>query len=61
MLDSMTVKARMLFALGFSTLFAQAGGQRINAPRFWNDRGLSDWATPVAGLNVRPGQYSGKE
>ena len=60
-LDSMTAKAGMLFALGFSTLFAQTGGQRIEAPRFWNDRDLSDWATPVAGLNVRPGHYSEKE
>jgi mono/diheme cytochrome c family protein len=31
------------------------------APRAWNDRSLSDWATPVAGLNVRPGHYSEQE
>jgi hypothetical protein len=24
------------------------------APRTWDDKALSDWATPVAGLNVRP-------
>ncbi len=36
--------------------FAQSGAKRI-----WNDRDLSDWATPVAGLNVRPGHYSEKE
>ena len=60
-LDSMTAKAGMIFALGFSTLFAQTGGQKIDAPRFWNDHDLSDWATPIAGLNVRPGHYSEKE
>ena len=31
---------------------------KVEAPRFWNDRGLSDWATPIAALNVRPGHYS---
>ena len=39
----------------------QTGGRKIEAPRFWNDRELSDWATPVAGINVRPGHYSEKE
>jgi hypothetical protein len=33
----------------------------IEAPRFWNDHDLSDWATPVAGLNARPGHYSEQE
>jgi mono/diheme cytochrome c family protein len=33
----------------------------IQAPRFWNDRELADWATPVAGLNVRPGHFSERE
>ena len=33
----------------------------IEAPRFWNDRELADWATPVAGLNVRPGHFSERE
>lgn len=23
-------------------------------PRVWDDAALADWATPVAGLNVRP-------
>src|SRR5262245_26044090 len=34
---------------------------KIEAPRFWNDRELLDWATPVVGVNVRPGHYSEKE
>jgi hypothetical protein len=41
--------------------FAQSPGQLIQAPRFWNDHDLADWATPVAGLNVRPGHFSEKE
>jgi hypothetical protein len=28
------------------------------APRIWDDRALADWATPIAGLNVRPAHYS---
>jgi mono/diheme cytochrome c family protein len=48
-------------ALGLSAGFGQTGANLIYAPRFWNERDLSDWATPVAGLNVRPGHYSEKE
>lgn len=30
-------------------------------PRIWDDKALQEWATPVAGLNVRPGHYSAAE
>src|ERR1044072_3350223 len=30
-------------------------------PRTWDDAALADWATPVAGLNVRPTHISAKE
>jgi hypothetical protein len=30
-------------------------------PRIWDDAALADWATPVAGLNVRPLHYSSAE
>jgi hypothetical protein len=53
--------AGVLFALALSSAFAQPAGALIEAPRFWNDRDLAEWATPVAGLNVRPGHYSQKE
>ena len=33
----------------------------IQAPRFWNDRDLSEWATPLAALNVRPGHFSERD
>jgi mono/diheme cytochrome c family protein len=31
------------------------------APRIWDDAALVEWATPVAGLNVRPSHYSSAE
>jgi mono/diheme cytochrome c family protein len=34
---------------------------RIDAPHFWNDRELSDWATPLVGLDARPGHVSERE
>lgn len=57
----MKTEVGMLFLLGLGTALCQSGEPRIEAPRFWNDRDLADWATPVAGLNVRPGHYSEKE
>jgi hypothetical protein len=33
----------------------------IVVPRLWNDKDLKDWATPLAGLNMRPGFYSEAE
>ena len=32
-----------------------------NIPRTWDDAALADWATPVAGLNVRPTHMTAKE
>ncbi|MBZ5544269.1 MAG: hypothetical protein LAO07_11415 [Acidobacteriia bacterium] len=34
---------------------------RPNVPKTWDDAALADWATPVAGLNVRPTHMSEKE
>src|SRR5262245_61484611 len=31
------------------------------APKTWDELALRDWATPVAGLNVRPGHFSEEE
>jgi mono/diheme cytochrome c family protein len=44
-----------------SAAIAQTRDTRAQAPRFWNDRELADWALPVAGLNVRPGHFSEAE
>src|SRR5215467_3703332 len=30
-------------------------------PKTWDEAALADWATPVAGLNVRPTHISSKE
>jgi mono/diheme cytochrome c family protein len=51
----------LLIITAFASAFGQSNRPLIEAPRFWNDRDLSDWATPVAGLNVRPGHYSEQE
>ncbi|HET8546694.1 MAG TPA: hypothetical protein VFL57_01750, partial [Bryobacteraceae bacterium] len=32
--------------------------QQIAPIRVWDESALADWATPVAGLNVRPGHFS---
>jgi len=34
---------------------------RPTIPRTWNEADLAEWATPVAGLNVRPGHFSSEE
>jgi hypothetical protein len=37
-------------------------GQTVTPiPRTWDAKALADWATPVAGLNVRPGHFSEDE
>lgn len=33
----------------------------LHVPRIWDDAALAGWATPVAGLNVRPSHYSSAE
>lgn len=48
----------ILLTIALWSAFSHAQETVIQAPRFWNDRDLSNWATPVAGLNVRPGHYS---
>jgi mono/diheme cytochrome c family protein len=30
-------------------------------PRVWDETALADWATPIAGLNLRPGHFSAEE
>jgi hypothetical protein len=46
---------------GLAGVAAQSSGPAREAPRFWNDRELADWATPIAALNVRPGHFSERE
>lgn len=44
-----------------SCIYVGAAAQAMRAPRIWDDAALADWATPVAGLNVRPAHYSSAE
>jgi hypothetical protein len=56
------IKHCILFVtVALSGLFGQSDATLIHASRFWNDHDLAEWATPVAGLNIRPGHYSEKE
>lgn len=57
----MLLRAIVLCVLGAISASAQSSSSRIEAPRFWNDRELTDWANPVAGLNVRPSHFSERE
>ncbi|HQR07432.1 MAG TPA: hypothetical protein PLN21_11450 [Gemmatales bacterium] len=58
-------------ALAFVIMIAGASPQQcqdkvqpdatIVVPRLWNDKDLKEWATPLAGLNMRPGFFSEAE
>lgn len=47
--------------VGTLVLGCAIGAQSAGVPRIWDDAALADWATPVAGLNVRPAHYSSAE
>jgi hypothetical protein len=57
----MIKRAVGFFVFSLVSMFGQSDAKRIEPPRFWNDGDLSNWATPVAALNVRPGHYSEAE
>src|SRR5260370_29111520 len=57
----MNIRSSLFVTIAFSRLFGQSASTPIEAPRFWNDHDLADWATPVSGLNVRAGHYSEEE
>src|SRR6266581_6515251 len=42
-------------------LVLSTAGIAAEVPKTWDDAELADWATPVAGLNVRPTHISAKE
>src|SRR5436190_4883567 len=52
----------ILFAitLDSSALWSQPAF-RPAIPKIWDEAALADWATPLAGLNVRPAHISAKE
>ena len=38
-----------------------AAQQTLKLPVTWDEAALHEWATPIAGLNVRPGHFSAEE
>ena len=57
MMTGLVPRLALLVVLSVA-LVAQAPTE---VPRIWDDAALADWATPVAGLNVRPAHYSSTE
>ena len=57
----MNLRSVAVLILAASAVLGQTRDTRVQAPRFWNDRELADWALPVAGLNVRPAHFSEKD
>jgi len=52
--------ALALFAAS-AFLAAQTAPKRYAAPKVWDDAALAEWATPIPGINARPGHFSAKE
>ena len=57
----------MLALVGITSLIPLGRAQKSGAvfsptiPKTWDEAALKDWATPIAGLGVRPGHFSAKE
>src|SRR5512133_3940784 len=47
-----------LFVAILSASMAIAQPVQPKVPRTWDTKALADWATPVAGLSLRPGHFS---
>ena len=45
----------------FATAQTPSAAWKPEIPRTWDEAALADWATPVAGLNVRPAHMSARE
>lgn len=57
-------RALVLAIVGVGVALGQepsAAFEPIVVPRLWSDAALDGWATPLAGLGVRPGHYSEQE
>ena len=60
----MILRTSIVLLLTFSHLPARprdSAPARYPAPKAWDETALATWATPVAGLNVRPGYFSSSE
>ena len=54
------VRPGLFVALFASAVFGQSAF-RPEIPRVWDDAALAEWATPVAGLNLRPKHMTARE
>ena len=52
--------ALLVSGLVYLTLVA-ARATAVDVPKTWDEQALRDWATPVAGLDLRPGHFSESE
>src|SRR5512144_381427 len=51
-------------AVCFLVLVSYGSAQEMrgeSVPRIWDDQSLSDWATPIAALGIRPSQVTAAE
>ena len=55
------IRASLIAAASAAALSLVVSAQTVPVPKIWDDSVLADWATPVAGLNVRPAHYSSAE
>src|SRR5687768_16413479 len=60
---SISLSRRVALSLAAAVTFgvlsrAEEPPYRPDIPKVWDEAALADWATPVAGLNVRPGHIS---
>ncbi len=44
-----------------AVLLSFCAAAAVQVPKTWDEKALKDWATPLAGLGVRPGHYSEAE
>ena len=52
---------RSIFLTGTALAQSKSAPFKPAIPKTWDEKALADWATPVAGLNVRPGHFSEEE
>ena len=50
-----------LLAMTLGLALLAAAEQTASVPRAWDEEALREWATPVSGLNVRPGHFPAAE
>jgi mono/diheme cytochrome c family protein len=54
-------RSYFMAVLASGTLSLAVLAQSTAVPRTWDDAALEDWATPVAGLNLRPAHFTAAE